>query len=304
MAILQRPELIKFGPNAGLPAKHCRVKCACDVCNSVFDRAWSAVSNRPHQLCKRCITIKNNRDRSPEIKKKMISAAADVWRGKKREEVMGTERREIERKGQSLRNTGSGNPNFGGIYSKGFADHPLIGKWEDTYGEDRAKEMKQRASLRNAGSGNPMFGLPSPQSSGNGISGWWEDRLYFRSLLELAFIIKMHDEGKKLESAERACYRVHYVSYNGAKRTYTPDFIDADGTQYEVKPKNLLKSDSVIRKMQAAPHVRMITDDELKRPTLDVLDDLQRCGKITIDQSKLHKLEKYREQECVRNRRA
>jgi hypothetical protein len=220
----------------------------------------------------------------------MITAAANVWRGKKREEVMGAERRELERQAQSARNSGKNNPNYGGKYSRGFADRPITGSLEENYGVDRAREMRKRFSEQNSGSNNPMYGKPAPPKAGNGISGWYRNQLYFRSLLELAFILKCEADGKKLQSAERKEYRFPYI-LEGVQRTYAPDFVDEDGVLYEIKPSSLAKSKLVQIKLQAAPSVRLVTEDELQRPTKPELMKMIESGIVKIDDSKLWRLE-------------
>lgn len=56
-----------------------------------------------------------------------------------------------------------------------------------------------------------MYGKPPPKRTGNGISGWWKNKIYFRSLLELAFLINAEKTNLAIESAERKEYRFKIV---------------------------------------------------------------------------------------------
>jgi len=266
-----------------------KILCKCEDCGLEFRRVLKdALKSADH--CKSCATTHHNLNRDPAINAKMIAAAANVWRGKKREEVIGTHRRELERQAQSARNSGENNPNYGGKYSKGFADRPITGSLEENYGVDRAREMRKRFSERSSGSNNPMYGKPTPSKAGNGISGWYRNQLYFRSLLELAFILKCEANGKKLQSAERKEYRFPYI-LEGVQRTYTPDFVDEDGFLYEIKPSSLAKSKLVQTKLQAATGVRLVTEDELQRPTKPELIKMIESEIVKIDDSKLWRLQ-------------
>lgn len=266
-----------------------KILCKCEDCSIEFRRPVKAAIVSSVR-CKSCTTTHMNLTRDPSIHAKMIAAAADVWRGRKRSDVMGDERAELERQAQSARNSGQNNPNYGGKYSRGFADRPIIGSLEDNYGIDKAKEMRKMFSERTSGQNNPMYGKPTPERSGNGISGWYQDKLYFRSLLELAFILKCEITAKKIQSAERKEYRFPYV-LDGVERTYTPDFVDEDGVLYEVKPTSLAKSRLVQVKLQASKCVKLVTEDELQRPTKPELLELIRAGVVRIDNSKMWRIE-------------
>lgn len=266
-----------------------KILCRCEDCGGDFRRPVKAAIESS-QRCKSCTTTHCNLHRDPVVKAKMTTAAANVWRGKTREEVMGPERRELERQAQSVRNSGENNPNYGGVYCRGFADNPLTGTLESLYGESCAKKMREAASVRNAGKNNPMYGKPAPKKAGNGISGWWKDELYFRSLLELAFILKCESSGTLLKSAERKEFRFPY-SLDGVDRTYTPDFVDQNDTLYEIKPSSLATSRSVKVKLQAAPCVQLISERELTRPTKPELHELIRQGLVKIDETKLWRIQ-------------
>lgn len=266
--------------------KTAKVLCKCE-CGLKFKRTVSAALK--NTMCKPCTIIAYNKSRDPSIHKKMVENAAKTWTGKTREQVCGPEKAKLASLKQSMATSGSNNPNYGGKYSRGFADNPLTGKWEDVFGEDEARRRKAAHSARISGSGNPMYGKPSPKRSGNGISGWIDDRLYFRSLLELRFILKCEMEGININSAEKALYRVNYV-FDGNDRTYVPDFVDDAGILYECKPSKLLNSRIVKAKVAAAPHVKIITEHMLNELTYPELQFLISSGRVKIDKSKMNRI--------------
>lgn len=75
------------------------------------------------------------------------------------------------------------------------------------------------------------------KNQSNHISGWYNN-LFFRSSLELSFLINNLE--KKLVSCENENYKVIY-DINGKKRAYYPDYTDGEFI-YEIKPINLLNS--------------------------------------------------------------
>ena len=264
-----------------------KILCACNVCHDQFRRAISSISDKI--LCRSCTAIAYNKTRDPSIHRKMVENAAKTWTGRTRLEVCGTEKASAASLSQSQKTVGANNPNFGGKYSRGFADNPLTGTFEDRFGKEEADRRKSFLSKINSGCNNPMYGKPSPKKSGNGISGWWKNKLYFRSLLELSFILKCEQEGKILCCAEKKQYRAEY-EFRGVKRTYVPDFVDEDGNLFECKPAKLLNTEIVKAKIHAAPHVKIITDEELVRPTLDELKFLINNGHVIIDPTKIKRI--------------
>lgn len=125
--------------------------------------------------------------------------------------------------------------------------------WIAKYGEEgaatRRTEWVAKLSEVNRGEGNSMYGKPAPQGAGNGWKGWYRDQ-YFRSLRELAFMVDMDAKGLEWTPGERKELTVRY-EFNGAARTYRPDFRVGD-TLYEVKPIKLHKTPSVMAKQEAA----------------------------------------------------
>lgn len=271
-----------------------KILCKCEDCGVEFRRVYHVAKDNSRH-CKSCATIFANSNRSPELKAKMIEAAAKHFRGKTWEEIHGEVTAAAQRTAMSEKMSGTNNPNSGGVYSRGFADRPLTGTWESQFGIEEAARRKEAHSLRLRGTGNPMYGRPSPTRAGNGISGWFEDRLYFRSLLELAFILKCSRENLQIESAECSQYRVPYT-LDGSERTYTPDFIDENGVLYEIKPSSLATSREVTAKLKAHPNVKLVTEKTLTRPEIEELMAMIESKRVVIDPSKMDRVLKFKEE--------
>lgn len=138
-------------------------------------------------------------------------------------------------------------------------NNPMFGKsvydlWIIKYGTEEANNrmnlLREKRSLNASGKNNPMYGKPSPQGSGNGWSGWYND-FFFRSLKELSYII-LELEKKKLKWKTAEKIKIQYVDWNGKERTYRPDFIVNENKIIEVKPIKLHVSPLVKLKCDAA----------------------------------------------------
>jgi hypothetical protein len=128
--------------------------------------------------------------------------------------------------------------------------------WVEKYGREEADIMWSdrlyRLSLASSGSNNPMYGKPSPIKSGNGWSGWYKG-IYFRSLLELSYIINVIEaENLNAKSAESKELAIKYIDFCGVERNYFADFLIDEHILIECKPKNLIFSKSVQLKIVAA----------------------------------------------------
>jgi hypothetical protein len=123
--------------------------------------------------------------------------------------------------------------------------NPMFGKtvydvWLEKYGIEEADkrdiERKKKWSLKSKGENNPMYGKEAPSKSGKGIGGWYKG-FHFRSLHELKFLLISERFKLKIRTAENI--RIEYISYNGNRRTYSPDYIVNDRFLTEIKPKRL-----------------------------------------------------------------
>lgn len=145
----------------------------------------------------------------------------------------------------SIAFSGSNNPMFG---------RSLYDVWAERYGKDEAdlkfNQLREKRSERVLGENNPMFGKPSPQGSGNGWSGWYKDKTFFRSIRELSYIV-LFLEKSNVNWTTAESIKVPYTDWKGNLRTYHPDF-KYDYYLIEIKPKKLHLSPSVVLKSEAA----------------------------------------------------
>jgi hypothetical protein len=116
--------------------------------------------------------------------------------------------------------------------------HPNKGKtYEQLHGVEKANLLKKQVA--HYGSDNAQFGRPAYCGSGNGWSGWYKGT-YFRSLLELAFIVNyLEAQSISYTSAEARAYKIPYINHTGTARNYFPDFV-VGNTLIEIKPKGAL----------------------------------------------------------------
>ena len=125
--------------------------------------------------------------------------------------------------------------------------------WIEKYGIEIANEkqkiFKEKISKATKGQNNPMYGKPSPKGSGNGWKGYYKN-IYFRSLLELAFLVYLHTNNLEFENGEKRKYTIDYFFQN-TQRTYRPDYI-VGNIMYELKPKKLWNTLEVTAKSNAA----------------------------------------------------
>lgn len=271
-----------------------RIKIKCDYCNIEFNKiVYSIILQRNKRngkdVCKRCATIEYNQTRPLEVKIKAGKGYSDKYLGKKLEEIVGESKAvEIKQK-SSKRSSGINNVNFGGVLCKGFADRKLTGSFESRYGIEKANEMKLAISKRISGERNPMFGKPAPRKSGNGISGKYRG-IYFRSLLELSYMIKLDSEHITFISCEASNKHFEY-ELDGVRRTYYPDFFIPSINEYvEVKPSQMLKNREVNIKalsvQNSGEKIKFITQEDIIKIKKNELMRLIEIGKVIIDESK------------------
>lgn len=128
--------------------------------------------------------------------------------------------------------------------------HPSRGKtYEEIHGLDKAKIIKLKVARH--GKDNAQFGKPAYSGSGNGWSGWYKDN-YFRSLLELSFIVNYLEKySVEYVTAESYNFKIPYINYEGKQRNYFADFATSDSL-IEVKPKSAVNWHTNKFKFQAA----------------------------------------------------
>ena len=96
-----------------------------------------------------------------------------------------------------------------------------------------------------------MYGKPAPLDCGTGWKGWYKGR-FFRSLLELSFMVNYLDKNNlQYSSGEQPWYRIKYVDSSGVKRSYSADFV-VGNQLIEIKPSKRINDPVNILKKGAA----------------------------------------------------
>lgn len=126
------------------------------------------------------------------------------------------------------------------------------------------------------------------------LCGWYND-LYFRSSLELSFLI--YNQNKNIVSCENNQYKVIYEK-NGKHKSYYPDFTDGEFI-YEIKPSSLLTYNDNDLKIKKAieffgAKFKVITENEIgyleKTKILELIDN----GIIKVNEKSLKVLQRYK----------
>jgi hypothetical protein len=126
------------------------------------------------------------------------------------------------------------------------------------------------------------------------LSGWYNG-LYFRSSLELSFLVK--NTNKTLSSCEIKKYAVRYSS-NGKIKTYYPDYTDGEFI-YEIKPNSLLTFGFNRDKITAAKEnfgesYKVITEQECNYIPKDMIKKLIEDGIVVLVKNSEKVFEKYK----------
>lgn len=161
----------------------------------------------------------------------------------------------------------------------GMKGKSIYSVWLQKYSKEEADrrmtEYKAKQQRNSAGTNNPMYGKPSPKGSGNGWSGWYK-RHYFRSLLELSYMIELDRTSTAWETGEQTQYA---VAYDDGKHNYFPDFhLIASDVFIEIKPSRLLNSQKNPEKFAAAsiafPRFKVLTEKDVSKIQPDALQAL------------------------------
>jgi hypothetical protein len=126
------------------------------------------------------------------------------------------------------------------------------------------------------------------------LSGWYND-LYFRSSLELSFLINNPD--KVFSSCEIKKYAVRY-SVNGKIKTYYPDYTDGESI-YEIKPTTLLDFGFNPIKINKGKELfgndyRVITEIECPYVKKQIIIELIENGNVILTKNSEDIFKKYR----------
>lgn len=270
MIITKDFEIAKKGKNKGQIKQTSLVECKCDRCGKIFKRYYHNVLNNDKYClsCTASVRISN-------YNKSVDGLSFDERFGEEKSKVV---KSKLSAKMKERRRNGDLKDATWTSYNK-----KQIGKtWEERFGEDRAAEIKRKLSLSVSGEKNPMFGKPAPSGSGNGWSGWYKD-FYFRSLMELSFLVR--NENLKLKSAEGMS--IKYSNFAGTIRSYHPDFI-CDNVIFEIKPKHLCGAVDNKLKFAAAEKwckengflFKVLTEDNIERLSFDEIKKLHDANEI------------------------
>lgn len=141
--------------------------------------------------------------------------------------------------------------------NNGMFGKSVYSVWVEKYGveeaDKRMESAKRKWRLSSSGENNPMYGKPAPEGCGAGWSGWYKG-YFFRSLHELAFLIKTPID--TIISAEGKQYAIKYI-IDGKERNYFADYIINNNTMVEIKPIRLQKVKSnMIKKRYAEEYCK------------------------------------------------
>jgi hypothetical protein len=279
-----------------------KVNCVCQICNGdVLVNKYAAKKWTKCKPCSARLNAKNNigRKATPEqnrVNSELRKGSNNPFYGKKHTDEtklkLGSYER-TEKQRDSAREILKENKKYNTL--------PYFQVWVNKYGIDIANQklhdLKIRHSKNSSGENNPMFGRPAPEGSGNGWSGWYKG-IFFRSLLELAFLKKMIEEGINFESGELKCHGIPYVM-DDTNRTYFPDYYLVDTETYvEIKPKRLTLSRENMIKFEAAKlscnNFQVITEYDIKKLTNEEIVRLYISGDLKWMERYEHKFfEKY-----------
>lgn len=274
-----------------------RVKISCDRCKTIVEKiVYNLIKQREarnEDLCKSCATTEYNKTRPVEVRKKAGDGYRLKYTGKKLEDIVGDAKASRMKKQFSESKRGENNINYGGKYSKGFADRPLCGTFESLYGDEKAAKLKSDMSKRRTGSGNPMYGKPAPIKSGNGISGRYHG-IYFRSLLELSYMLHLDSLKVSFISCESTKTKFQY-SIDGQTFSYFPDFYLPETDEFvEVKPSQMLRNKVIVAKAKSVQDAgckfTFVTQKDMIKIKKDQLIALINAGQVIIDDGKKSRL--------------
>jgi len=218
----------------------------CPMCSKlIYYKTKKSLSNaiRKNTKCRLCNSIgENNPFYGKTHSEKVRKMLSDF-----RETNLEVFRSDVFKDKMSIISSGGKNPMSG----RSFYDI-----WVEKYGKETADkkmiEFKKKQSVNNSGKNNNMYGKPSPNGSGNGWSGWYND-YFFKSLKELSCMLTFEKMGYSWESAERKKFRIKYIDWDGSERNYYPDFFLSDRKIIiECKPEHLWESANVVCKRKYA----------------------------------------------------
>jgi hypothetical protein len=122
---------------------------------------------------------------------------------------------------------------------------------EEIFGESKAASIREKLSNSRKGSLNPAYGKIY-KYSGRSVKGYYKGK-FFRSLLELSFMIHLENQNISLDSVRYECFSIPWIDDKGSSRSYKIDFfIPEENTVVEVKQSFALSDRENILKWKAA----------------------------------------------------
>lgn len=269
--------------------KYSKVKLQCDDCSIIFERLYLKIVSDYHR-CKSCTTKFHNSNRPIDLKNKMRAASVLKCKGRNLKDELS--QLDYNSRFNHGKLSGCNNPNYGGKYSRGFADRPITGSLEENYGLEKAKLMRQKRSINASGENNGQFGKQSPMKSGRGLSGIYKNN-HFRSLLELSVMIMLEHSNKKYIVCESHNMKFSYTINDNIK-TYFPDFYLPDFDEFiEVKPSYLISDSVVMLKLTSMRKhgkiINIITEKDVPYTPKDILKQKINDGELVFHSPKCDK---------------
>lgn len=275
----------------------------CDKCKKEYE---SSIINREKHfktynsdLCRGCKQIIQYSSGKRNKQKEFLKNLSKNLKGKTYEDIFGKEKAIKLKINLSNKFSGKNNPMYGKNYQcSGLirsANYQKGKTLEEIYGHEKAIEIKKKVSQ--PGKNNPMYGKPSPQGSGNGWSGWYNGH-YFRSLLELSYMVYLDSNNINWITAEKLEFIIQYKDLNGIDKNYFPDFYLPDTDEIiEIKPKKLINTKLNKLKFEAAnnkfKHFKVITEDNIQKISINEILSLVNSNKVKFIEKYNKKLKEY-----------
>ena len=161
---------------------------------------------------------------------------------------------------------------------------------------EKALKTKKERGIDYSGKNNPQFGKSPSPKAGRGIQGYYK-KVWFRSSLELFYLMYFDENKIQFESAETQKYKVEYL-VDGVARTYSPDFYLLEEDKIiEVKPKSRITEKTIKLKMKALKEKFGENNCEF-RTELDIKDFIDKVSyKVILDKIKNKELEMTNQQQ-------
>ena len=159
----------------------------------------------------------------------------------------------------TVKNEYKNNPNKNKGSENGRFGLKLMDIWIENHGLAEANkkynDWKSHLNKFKCGADNPQYGKSPFLNGGMSYKGWYKD-IFFRSSLELLFIINYESTNNDLPlSADNKTYSIEY-NIDNTKRHYYPDFLSlSTNTIYEIKSKQWLSKSTNQLKIKKAKEI-------------------------------------------------